>query len=73
MNSYVIRVYRKDPASTNGVAGIIENSITRRQQSFHDLAGLHAAIEDFIGTDTFDHAEASQIDMYGYEEAVANG
>ncbi len=73
MNNYVIRVYRRDPANTNGVTGIIENTLTLRQQSFSDLQGLQAALEDFIGTDTFDHAEASQIDMYGYEDAVANG
>jgi hypothetical protein len=73
MNNYVIRVYRKDTANTNSVTGIIENTMTLQQKSFRDLAGLQAAIEDFIGTDTLDHAGASQIDMYGFEEAVANG
>ena len=47
--------------------------MTLQQKSFRDLAGLQAAIEDFIGTDTFDHAGTAQIDMYGFEEAVANG
>ena len=73
MNNYVIRVYRRNPDNLHEVAGVVENVVTFRQQSFLDMDGLKAILEDFIGTDSFEHADNNQIDMYGYEEAVANG
>jgi uncharacterized protein YbjT (DUF2867 family) len=73
MNNYVIRVYRRNPDNLHEVAGIVENVVTCRQKSFLDMDGLKAALEDFIGTDSFEHTDTTQIDMYGFEEAVANG
>lgn len=73
MNTYLFRVYRKDPASINGIAGVIENTLTRRQTSIRDMNGLQAALEDFIGTDDINHRGDAQTDMYGLGKAVVNG
>jgi hypothetical protein len=73
MNSYVIRIYRRNPHNPHEVTGIVENILTSRQTSFVDMGGLQSALADFIGTDSLDYADPSQTDMYGYDEAVANG
>jgi hypothetical protein len=73
MNSYVIRIYRRNPRNPQEVTGIVENTLTSRQTSFVDMDGLQSALADFIGSDPVDHADPSQSDMYGYDEAVVNG
>jgi hypothetical protein len=73
MNSYVILVYRRNPHNPHEVTGIVQNTLTSRQKSFVDMDELQSALADFIGTDPLDHADPSQPDMYGYDEAVANG
>ena len=73
MNSYVIRIYRRNPHNPHEVTGIVENTLTSRQTSFVDMDGLQSALAGFIGSDPMDHADPSQSDMYGYDEAVANG
>ena len=73
MNSYVIRIYRRNPHNPHEVTGIVENTLTSRLISFVDMDGLQTALADFIGSDPMDHADPSQSDMYGYDEAVATG
>jgi hypothetical protein len=72
MNSYVIRIYRRNLHSLHEVTGIVENTLTSRQTSFVGMDGLQSVLADFIGTAPLDHADPSQGDMYGYDEAVAN-
>ena len=60
-----------NPNNPHKVAGVAENIATCRRSPNLDMDGLKAALEYFIGTDSFEYADASQIDMYGFKEAVA--
>lgn len=63
MQTYVVRVYRRDSDNTNEVAGIIEKVDTRQQHSFIDLSELQDALEQFIKSDD---AETRLPDLCGY-------
>jgi len=61
LQTYVVRVYRRDSDNTNEVAGIIEKVDTRQQHSFIDLSELQDTLERFIKSDD---AETRQPDVY---------
>lgn len=63
MQTYVVRVYRRDSDNNNEVAGIIEKVDTRQQHSFIDLSELQDALEQFINSDD---AETRLPDLCGY-------
>ena len=48
MQTYVVRVYRRDSDNNNEVAGIIEKVETRQQHAFIDLSELQDTLEQFI-------------------------
>lgn len=51
MNNNVIRVYRTDPVNTNGMNGIVGNTMPLQQEvPFRNLTGRRTAIEDITGT-----------------------
>ena len=75
MQSYIVRVYRKNPDNRNDVTGIIEKVGSRYKSTFLDLPELQESLEHFIKSDDLDEAaysEAKQIDMYGYDPVSLN-
>jgi hypothetical protein len=68
MQSYIVRVYRRDPDNMNGVAGIVEKVGTTQKNAFRDLTDLQESLEHFIKSDDSEipnYSKAKQIDMYG--------
>lgn len=59
VQSYVVRVYRRNPDKLDEVAGIIEDVETQHQISFQDLSGLQKSLEYLINSDD---SEEIQID-----------
>ena len=51
LQTYVVRIYRRDSDNTNEVAGIIEKIDTRQQHSFVDLSELQDTLVQFIKSD----------------------
>lgn len=51
VQSYVVRVYRRNPDKLDEVAGIIEDVETQHQISFQDLSGLQKSFEYLINSD----------------------
>ena len=70
MQSYIVRVYHRNPKNMDHVAGIVEKVGTEQKYSFLDLSALQESLEQFIKSDDFDfssYSEAGQIDMYGFD------
>jgi len=68
VQTYVVRVYRRNPDNENEVAGIIEKVGTQHQSSFLDISELQESLKHFIKSDDIDYSEAQQTDTYGYAE-----
>ena len=69
MQTYVVRVYRRDSDNKNEVAGIVEKVETRQQHSFIDLSELQKTLERFIEADD---PETGQVDLYNHGELAMN-
>jgi hypothetical protein len=70
VQSYIVRVYRRNPKNMDDVAGIVEKVGTEQKYSFLDLSALQESLEHFIKSDDFEfisYSEAGQIDMYGFD------
>jgi hypothetical protein len=72
VQSYIVRVYRRDPDNKDKVAGIIEKVGTQNQKSFLNISGLEESLKHFIKSDDIDYPEAKQIDMHGHSEIHIN-
>ena len=44
MDSYVVRIYRRNPREPRKQAGVVERAGTKDQKVFHDLEGLLAIL-----------------------------
>jgi hypothetical protein len=76
MQSYIVRVYRRNPDNAGDVAGIIEMVGEQKKITFQDLSELQESLEDCIKSDDSEYngySEARQIDMYGYDRSCLNG
>ena len=51
MQSYIVRVYRRNPDNKNEVAGIIEEVETQRESPFQTLSELEDSLECLIKYD----------------------
>jgi len=69
VQTYVVRVYRRDSDNKNEVAGIIENVGTRQQHSFIDLSELQKTLERFIKADDL---ATGQVDLYSQGDLAVN-
>jgi len=68
VQTYVVRVYRRNPDNKDEVAGIIEKVGTQHQSSFLDISELQESLTHFIKSDDIDYSEAQQTATYGYAE-----
>lgn len=69
MQTYIVRVYRRDSDNKNEVAGIVEKVGTRQQHSFIDLSELQNTLERFIEAD---EPETNRVDPYFHGELAMN-
>jgi hypothetical protein len=44
MESYVVRIYRRDPKNRRKLAGVVEQAGASGEQAFHDLKELMAIL-----------------------------
>ncbi|MBI5197940.1 MAG: hypothetical protein HZA19_04955 [Nitrospirae bacterium] len=44
MDSYVVRLYRRDPKDLQSLAGVVERAGAKGQKAFRDLGGLMAIL-----------------------------
>ena len=44
MDSYVVRIYRRDPKDPRGLVGVVERAGAEGEQTFHDLTELMAIL-----------------------------
>jgi hypothetical protein len=50
MDSYIVRVYRRNPVeSGEEVAGLVEEVGTERKKAFQSISGLVATIREVVG------------------------
>ena len=48
MQNYIVRVYRARNGEEGSVAGVLENTESGRQETFHNLAELHSMLSKSI-------------------------
>ena len=49
MDSYVVRIYRRDPKDPQRMAGVVERAEVNGEQAFHDLGELMGILADSKG------------------------
>lgn len=76
MQTYIVRVYRRNPDNMDDVAGIVEEVGTQKKTAFQDLTDLQESLEYLIKSDDSEYpnySKAKQIDMYGYSQTPLKG
>lgn len=69
MQSYFVRVYRRNPDNMNDVSGIVEKVGTQQKNTFQDLTDLQESLQHFIIADDSEcpnYSKAKQLDLYGF-------
>jgi carbohydrate-selective porin OprB len=68
MQSYIVRVYNRNPDNMNDISGVIVKVGTQRKYVFLDFTDLQESLAQVIKLDDSEntnYSAAKQIDMYG--------
>lgn len=64
MDSYIVRVYRREPgASGDEVAGLVEEVGTDQRASFQTFSGLVTTIREVVGRDSSHHSNVCDLKL----------
>jgi hypothetical protein len=67
MQSYIVRVYHRNPDNMDDVAGTVEKVGAKQKNTFHDLTDLQEYLEYSIKSDESEYpnySKAKQLDLY---------
>ena len=67
MQSYIVRVYRRNPDNIDDVTGTVEKVGVNQKNTFHDLTDLQEYLEHYIKSDQSEYpnySKGKQLDMY---------
>ena len=76
MQSYIVRVYHRNPDNMNDISGVIVKVGTQRKYVFLDFTDLQESLAQVIKLDDSEntnYSKAKQIDMYGHDPLSLTG
>jgi hypothetical protein len=76
MQSYIVRVYHRNPDNMNDISGVIVKVGTQRKYVFLDFTDLQESLAQVIKLDDSEntnYSKAKQIDMYGHDQLSLTG
>lgn len=76
MQSYIVRVYNRNPDNMNDISGVIVKVGTQRKYVFLDFTDLQESLAQVIKLDDSEntnYSAAKQIDMYGHDQLSLTG
>ena len=76
MQSYIVRVYHRNPDNMNDISGVVVKVGTQRKYVFLDFTDLQESLAQVIKLDDSEntnYSKAKQIDMYGHDQLSLTG
>ena len=76
MQSYIVRVYHRNPDNMNDISGVVVKVGTQQKYVFLDFTDLQESLAQVIKLDDSEntnYSKAKQIDMYGHDQLSLTG